>query len=495
MVTQSTFAAMTAPPESCAKNAFVMPTGRSVRLTLRSGGAAFEAARVLRLTRDAVVFELCGPSPGLQNSQSIDLLELHAGDSLLYSGPATTESVAAMESSCLVVASLHPTWPEAGVDWSPTPPSRLSSAFRQFLIHWQHHTQLQPRFRETVEEMTSFFESLRTWTEGLELPLQFRPPEERRSTLDAYVAELSPGVLASMDRLFDRLETISNTVAEVDRPDHWAYLRERLHPLLMCSPFAWRTFAKPLGYPGDFEMVSMIAHQKAAPGSLFARLVDAWFLGQPPAEAHRNRLALLVERLRDETLASRRRGERASVFTLGCGPAVEVARFLTEYAIASEADFVLGDFSQETLDGTRQVLTECRDRHARRTRLEFRRVSVLQFLRNRESEPSHPFSFIYCAGLFDYLQEPTCRQLLDRLYAHLRPGGLLLCTNVDGANPIKHGMSFLLDWHLIYRTAADMARLIPAAAERDRCAIWAEPTGLNLFLEIRKPDLESRPAG
>ena len=39
---------------------------------------------------------------------------------------------------------------------------------------------------------------------------------------------------------------------------HEAYLRRHLHPLLLCSPFAYRTYQKPLGYAGDYEMVNMI---------------------------------------------------------------------------------------------------------------------------------------------------------------------------------------------------------------------------------------------
>jgi extracellular factor (EF) 3-hydroxypalmitic acid methyl ester biosynthesis protein len=76
---------------------------------------------------------------------------------------------------------------------------------------------------------------------------------------------------------------------------------------------------------------------------------------------------------------------------------------------------------------------------------------------------------------------------MDALYTRLLPGGLLLATNVDPSNPIQHGMSFLLDWHLHYRTAADLLRLRPLAAPPDSISVIAEPCGLNLLLEIRKP--------
>jgi extracellular factor (EF) 3-hydroxypalmitic acid methyl ester biosynthesis protein len=60
-------------------------------------------------------------------------------------------------------------------------------------------------------------------------------------------------------------------------------------------------------------------------------------------------------------------------------------------------------------------------------------------------------------------------------------------TNVDARNPIRHWLEDVLDWHLIYRTGADMAALRPKTVPPDAARVYSEATGLNLFLEIRKP--------
>jgi extracellular factor (EF) 3-hydroxypalmitic acid methyl ester biosynthesis protein len=65
---------------------------------------------------------------------------------------------------------------------------------------------------------------------------------------------------------------------------------------------------------------------------------------------------------------------------------------------------------------------------------------------------------------------------------------LLLVTNVDPSNPLRHGMSYLLDWHLIYRTAQNMRALLPDRAPDDAVQIRSDATGVNLFMEVRKPD-------
>jgi extracellular factor (EF) 3-hydroxypalmitic acid methyl ester biosynthesis protein len=73
------------------------------------------------------------------------------------------------------------------------------------------------------------------------------------------------------------------------------------------------------------------------------------------------------------------------------------------------------------------------------------------------------------------------------MYDLVAPGGLLIVTNVEPANPSRHGMEHLLDWHLNYRRAGDLAALKPDGASADETRVYADDTGVNVFLEVRKP--------
>src|SRR5436309_7141006 len=126
-------------------------------------------------------------------------------------------------------------------------------------------------------------------------------------------------------------------------------MQRQLHPLVLCAPFVYRTYSKPLGYAGDYEMVNMITRNPCEGGSLFAKLVNAWFLAQPPAQAHRHRLDYLVQKLTEETARVSAEGRLARIFNLGCGPAVEVQRFLESKDFSDRASFTLLDFNEETL--------------------------------------------------------------------------------------------------------------------------------------------------
>src|SRR5437588_3873172 len=100
-------------------------------------------------------------------------------------------------------------------------------------------------------------------------------------------------------------------------------MKRQLHPCILCSPFAYRTFYKPLGYAGDYEVVNMMARSPYEGSSLFAKIVNLWFIEQRPAEAHRNRIDSLVQKQFEETARVAGLNRTARIFSLGCGPAIE----------------------------------------------------------------------------------------------------------------------------------------------------------------------------
>jgi extracellular factor (EF) 3-hydroxypalmitic acid methyl ester biosynthesis protein len=98
------------------------------------------------------------------------------------------------------------------------------------------------------------------------------------------------------------------------------------------------------------------------------------------------------------------------------------------------------------------------------------------------------YDVVYCSGLYDYLNDSTCKSLNNYLYDLLRPGGLLVVGNFAPSTPIQNFMGHFLEWFLIYRDAREILALAPEPAEPENCAIRSETSGTNFFLEVRKPD-------
>ena len=152
--------------------------------------------------------------------------------------------------------------------------------------------------------MHTFLADLRLWLDQIELGIRSCPAGDRIRMEHAIADELGHETSAALTELFEKFEQVLARMEE-QRPDqraaHGAFAKRLLHPLLLCSPFLYRTFRKPLGYAGDYEMVNMICRDPLEGSTLFAKIINLWFLNQPPAEAHRNRVLWLEDRLVEET--------------------------------------------------------------------------------------------------------------------------------------------------------------------------------------------------
>ena len=444
---------------------------------------------LLRLTRQLAVFESYDLSVVLRASEVLSPFQIKLRDELIYAGKAIVRSQVNTGTAVLCELILDDSgWQSPGAGADASLENNLSVRFAGFVESWRKFYQVRPEMKLVTADLQSFLTQLRIWSEQIELDLRRLNPADKLGAEKKIAEQLGKSVFPFLDELFDQLERAASRCGEELEPMHAAYVRRQIHPLILCSPFADRTVHKPLGYAGDYEVVNMILRDPHEGDSLYARLLNRWFIKQPPAEAHRNRVKQLTQRLLEETARCQAAGRVARFFNLGCGPAKEIQDFMTDYAVSDHAEFTLLDFNEETVTHGRSVLESVRARHNRNTALNFQKKSVAQVLKTRDGgATSGSHDMVYCAGLFDYLTDSVCLRLMNVFYDMLAPGGLLVVTNVDRANPIRHWLGDVLDWHLIYRDAADMKSLKPERAEVDEATVCADFTGVNLFLEVRKP--------
>jgi extracellular factor (EF) 3-hydroxypalmitic acid methyl ester biosynthesis protein len=470
----------------------ISPTGEGESLVMFHNSQGGDArGTLLRLTRDEAVFEVYNPYSIVQASEVLDSFQVFMTDRLVYSGRAVVQGLVNTGLMLVCDVSLDEGWVDADIFLPINEHTRLLGEFNAFQSEWQRVQQILPAYKVVVADVGSFFLDLRRWLERIELGIRSCPNTDRGLLEREVIEQLRPEVLPAIDRLFLRFEEVANTVSEDLLPLHRTYVKRQLHPFVLSAPFAYRTYQKPLGYAGDYEMVNMILGDPFLGGSLFAKVLNVWLLAQPSAQAHRNRVTFLADQLESEVKRVAGKGRRARVLNLGCGPAGEVQRFLALSPVADLADLVLLDFNDETLDYVRRVLGEILELHHRQTRLSFEKRSVHQILKESGRAPdasvARGYDLIYCAGLFDYLSDRICKRLMTYFYELLAPEGLLIATNVDASNPNRNSMDLILEWHLIYRTLAQLKELAPEQADPDNCRVESDPTGVNIFIEVRKP--------
>jgi extracellular factor (EF) 3-hydroxypalmitic acid methyl ester biosynthesis protein len=442
-----------------------------------------------RTTRHMAIFELYSPAVTPRFSEAFSEFTIVMQSRQVYSGRAVISKIldAGTKIICEVMLDVMD-WQDLNSVLALHQEGQITKEFKIFLNEWQKNYKVSPEFKVAIADMQTFFHDLQLLFNRTELKLQAWPLTERQVAELKMLHEVEKVVLPLIDFLFEKFEELAKRIEGDQKAFHMQYMRQHLQPLLLCAPFANRTFSKPRGYAGDYEMVNMIGRNGFEGNSLFAKMVHRWFVQQPPAEAHRNRVQYLAERIDKEVGRIFPMHRIARIFNFACGPAIEVQKFVQSSILADHAEFTLADFDDETLGYGQKLINQLIAKRGLDTLVRFEKKSVHQLIKDRQKLARQtPYDFVYCAGLFDYLPHNTCKQLMENFYEFVAPGGLLLATNVSPTNPLRYGMEHLLDWHLIYRNEREMRALSPSLARDEDIRIHSDSTGVNLFLEIRKP--------
>jgi len=486
---KSTASAHANAPKTPAPIEFPVAETKENHVSFRSVDGGELRGALVHFTRQTATFEVYGETAVLRTSEVLGEFKINVQGKVLYTGEANVSNLVDNANQTLCEVALNPAQWNAGFDLPAIlhQPKEILREFDQFEREWQKFYIVSAEFKVAVADMQTFFCDLQLWLNQIEVHIQSQPAAERLRLENDFLHQVGERTMRSFASLFEKFERLASTTEPVSRPAHSLYAKRLLHPLVLGSPFMHRTYKKPLGYAGDYEMVRMMTLDPFQGGSLFAKLLNAFFLHTPPVVAHRNRIDTLVRYLETESLRFAHAKKRMKIFNLGCGPAAEIQRFLARSNLSQQCDFTLLDFNDETAEFAQRTLTQIRDQNKRRTGIDVIKKSVTQLIKNSAQFEHGSYDLVYCAGLFDYLSDNVSTRLLEIFYELVAPGGLVLVSNVDACNPSRGWMECVVDWHLVYRNAAQMHDLVPKAIDQDQVKVFAEPSSVNIFAEIRKP--------
>jgi extracellular factor (EF) 3-hydroxypalmitic acid methyl ester biosynthesis protein len=246
-----------------------------------------------------------------------------------------------------------------------------------------------------------------------------------------------------------------------------------------------RSYQKPLGYPGDFEMMNQVYDWQRLGSGVYERLIHR--VGLEVAECIRTRMVVVQDKIA-ETVDRKAQGGPARILSLGCGPAREVERYLdSPEAAQAHAAFTLIDQEQAALSQAYERTYPKFLQSQGRIHVQCLNISFVNILRGTGGiDKLPPQDLIYSVGLLDYLADRRAAQLVHRLYKVLAPGGTLIIGNMN-ETPLSNlwPMEFIADWTLEYR---DHAQMVAWADGLDAATAWTEtePTGRVRLLYIRK---------
>ena len=255
------------------------------------------------------------------------------------------------------------------------------------------------------------------------------------------------------------------------------------------GPIVHRAWKKPLGYPGDYGVMRHVYEQPFEGPTLFAKTMHLAGWSMACTQGVRNRKDVMRERLVSAWQQAARRGVPLRVVSVASGPAQELYELLRDHDIpGGQLSILLFEQDREALAYAQTRMLRVADPRMRpHIKLSFLQDSIRRLLKDAELFSRFgPFDLILCAGLFDYLPEPTAIRLASQLEANLSEGGELWIGNLVPWNPCRWMLEWHLDWKMIHRSHDDMLALAGAAAPRAQLRIVDEPAHVNPFVVIQR---------
>ncbi len=281
------------------------------------------------------------------------------------------------------------------------------------------------------------------------LVAQGGPCEEDDSELCAWMARC---------RAFD----VVGQLSELDKAELIKAFGDAMFQLTM-QGFALN---RPHGYSGDFEIIDRIYRHHVSPDPALANW-DRFFHRQAAPKAVRNR-RIYFHRLLDHHASA----GSPRILKVGVGPGRSMFEWLSKNP-SSKAVFDCVEIDPNAVLYATELNRPFLDR------IQFIRKNCLKW------QPTQQYEFIWAAGIFDYFDDATFKQMLQRLLDALAPGGELVVGNFSSINPCRPYMEFGSAWLLHHRSADQLVSLaMQCGIPRERIAIGCEPLGVNLFLHV-----------
>lgn len=283
---------------------------------------------------------------------------------------------------------------------------------------------------------------------------------ERR--LDADETPFNDQALAELARcITDSLDVCAQLERQLaDEPELLkgvqARYREAIWQWFGKSWFIQRSFSKPRGYPGDYELLNAI-YDRTPKSQGLGGYLDRYIVDSTLGRAVVARLRAARQFLTREVAA---RGGNARILNVACGPGREyVDGFLD--AEASDVEITCVDNDTAALEF---VQTNVAPQMSPQISMCFQRYNALRMISGKTNVARFGHSdIIYSVGLCDYIPDDYLVPMLRGWRESLADGGVVYVAFKDMELYDKAVYQWLMDWYFYQRTYEDCRRLFVEA--------------------------------
>ncbi len=345
-------------------------------------------------------------------------------------------------------------------------------------------------FKCQVFEMKETLELYEKKVTVLERNLDPSSYHEKIESEKLILESLGPVLCSFFEENNRELNSKISSESEAIRKKAIGFYQKVLGPLIHRSSFAKRSYEKPRGYAGDFEMMNQVYRNEDYSKDLFGRCIERAIQMHSEPKAVRSRAAYLESKITNLLLKlGKNKGQRIKILSVACGPANEILRLIENAdehmtSLLKSVSFYLLDQDPGALqEAQKKIVGACLER-----KIDCEVHLLLKPIKELIAEGlnNNDYQLIYSAGLFDYFTDAVVRQTFLILLASVTKKGTLIIGNFDSKAPNYFGMQTMFDWNLILRSEEDLTKLFET--ESSRVKIEKEENRVNLFAVIEKDD-------
>ena len=432
---------------------------------------------ILKLSHNVIVFEVYNPYSIVQLSEVLAGVKIVRANREIYQGSAVVTNIVNTGMVLIVSATLYDfSWKK---DFDFRSKNDLDNEIDFLIKSYEREIDVDVDFKVCVLSIRSFLKKVKNWFDKLEASVE-------SSGLVINEKFFLDNFKGLVEKISDLRKDFSDIVKRIDSDKmdvHRSFVQNQLHFFVLSSPFPHRTYAKPLGFAGDYMMMHMIQRDNAEGPSMFAKFINVFYTNIPMALSVKNRTDRLVELIEDGIKKCEIEGREFHALSIGCGPALEIKRFAEKNNPKVKCNFKLLDFNKETLDfAVNEALKVLNEKNIEVTTKLDSVHSLLKKSVNNVLE-SQRYDLVYCSGLFDYLSDKVCAKLTKMFFGMAKQDGKVFVTNMHSNNHDSKMMELIFEWYLIYRSESDVTKFFPGDKNKK---IYTDSTGVNLCLELSK---------
>jgi extracellular factor (EF) 3-hydroxypalmitic acid methyl ester biosynthesis protein len=346
---------------------------------------------------------------------------------------------------------------------------------------------ISSEFKVAVSNLRDFFEQTKQHLDAEELKIGFAESGQAAVEKTEWVNIAEKSATGYINKAVSKMSQIVAELTPAEHTVHRNYFQRYLHSYLLLSPFVRRAYLKPLGYPGDYEMMNMLYGNHDQGETLFARLINRYSCRVTAAQSVIGRVPYMLMKLNDAIDRTLREKEVVSIMSVGSGPAREIVELIEKNQASDCCRMTLVDTDTEALQHASQVIRELKKTTQNHVQISYLNKSIQQLILDPLTLDSfRSQDLIYALGLFDYLPPRSAMRVVQNLYQLLSEGGELIVGNFGPANDSRFYMEYGLEWYLLYRDPKEMIRLAETIPLSSRVCIDTDEKGVQLYLIIEK---------